>query len=62
MPRRELVRKVAVMAAVVITGFLAGWSSQGVAAGTVMAVALGAGAAWAVFRGDSRACAPRRRA
>lgn len=62
MPRRELIRNVAVVAAVVITGFLAGWSSDGVTAGTVMGVALGTGVAWPVFRGDSRACAPGRRA
>lgn len=57
----QLIRKVAVEAAVVITGFLAGWSSHNITTGVVMAVALGAGVAVPVFRGDAHICPPHRR-
>lgn len=57
----QLIRKVAVEAAVVITGFLAGWSSHNISTGVVMAVALGVGVAVPVFRGDARIRPPHRR-
>jgi len=47
----RLAHKVSIKAAVMITGFLAGWSSDGITAGVVMSVALGAGVALPVFRG-----------
>jgi hypothetical protein len=47
----RLAFKVSIEAAMMITGFLAGWSSDGITAGVVMSVALGAGVALPVFRG-----------
>ena len=61
MPAGQLGRKVAVEAAVVITGFLAGWSSHNVTTGVVMAIALGAGVAMPVFHGDAHKRWPHRR-
>jgi len=48
--RGGLTRKVVVVAASVTVGFLCGWSALGIAGGASLAVALGAGAAAAVFR------------
>lgn len=61
MPVGQLIRKLSVEAAVVITGFLAGWSSHNVTTGVVMAIALGAGVAIPVFHGDAHNCWPHRR-
>jgi hypothetical protein len=49
--RNRLAYKVLIEAAVMITGFLAGWSADGITAGVGTSVALGAGVALAVFRG-----------
>jgi hypothetical protein len=49
--KNRLAYKVLIEAAVMITGFLAGWSSDGITASVVMSVALGAGVALPVFRG-----------
>lgn len=49
--KNRLAYKVLIEAAVMITGFLAGWSSDGITADVVMSVALGAGVALPVFRG-----------
>jgi hypothetical protein len=49
--KNGLPHKVSIEAAVMIIGLLAGWSSDGITAGVVMSVALGAGVALQVFRG-----------
>jgi hypothetical protein len=59
--KRPLVRRLAVIAAVVVTGFLCGSSALGVTGGVVLAVGLGAGATGAVFRGEPGTCLVRRR-
>lgn len=48
--KNSLAYKVSVEAAVIITGFLAGLSSDGITAGVVLSLALGAGVALPVFR------------
>jgi hypothetical protein len=49
--KKRLAYKVSVEAAVMTTAFLAGWSSDGIIAGLVASVALGAGVFIPVFRG-----------
>ena len=59
----SLTRKLAIFAAVLVSAFLAGWSSTGVWAGVALALALGAGTAVPVFTdttGDCSLRAPRR--
>jgi hypothetical protein len=56
-----LARRIATIAAVVVVGFLSGWSALGMTGGVVLALALGAGVAGPVFRGEPRACLQRRR-
>jgi hypothetical protein len=56
-----LARRIATIAAVVVVGFLSGWSALRVTGGVVLAVALDAGVAGPVFRGEPRACLHRRR-
>lgn len=51
-------RRVAVVAAVAATGFLSGWSALGVSEGIIFAIALAAGVAVPVLRGEPHACLP----
>ena len=55
----HLARKCAVLAIVVIIGFLSGWSATGPTGAFVTAIALGAGCAVAVFRDDRTSCLSR---
>lgn len=57
--RDRPVRGILVVALVVVTGCLAGWSALGPSGGVVLAAALGGAAAVAVF-GPGRACSRRR--
>ncbi len=59
MNHEHLGRKCATLAAVIIVAFVCGWSAIGLTGGFVMAVALGAGSAVAVFGGDRGECSPR---
>jgi NhaP-type Na+/H+ or K+/H+ antiporter len=59
-PRARL-RTVALIATVVIAGFLAGWTATGVTVGIVLGVALGASVAAHELRTEPRGCIPRRR-
>lgn len=53
-PRRgQLARKLAIVTAVVATGFLCGWSALGTTGGVVLAVALGCGVAIPVVRSQA---------
>jgi hypothetical protein len=56
-----LARKLAVVTAVVATGFLCGWSALGITGGVVLAVALGSGVAVPVFRGGAAVACRRAR-
>jgi hypothetical protein len=60
--RGQLARKLAIVTAVVATGFLCGWSALGITGGVVLAAALGSGVAVPVFRSEATpACRRRRR-
>ena len=54
-------RKLAAAAAVAATGFVCGWSALGLTAGVVLAVALCAGVAVALFHNQGKPCRPRHR-
>lgn len=57
----RLARKLGIVAAVVATGFLCGWSATGTTGGVVLAIALGAGVAVSVFGSEPGTCLPRLR-
>jgi hypothetical protein len=54
-------RKLATAAATAATGFLCGWSALGLTGGAVLAVALCAGVAVPLFRGQGKPCPLRHR-
>lgn len=57
--RERLGRKCATLAAVIIVGFLCGWSASGLTSGVVLALALGAGIAAPVFSEKRTHCSLR---
>ncbi len=57
----QLARKLAIITAVVATGFLCGWSALGMTGGMMLAVALGSGVAVPVFRSEATPACRRRR-
>lgn len=63
-PRHEvflIIRKVAIVAIVVVISFYVGWSTTGFATGFVFAIALGTGSALAVFGNRASGGCVRRR-
>jgi len=59
--RGQLARKLAIVTAVVATGFLGGWSALGITGGVVLATALGSGVAVPVFSSEATPACHRRR-
>ncbi len=57
----QLGRKLATLAATIIVAFLCGWSATGLTGGVVFALALGAGAAVAIFSENRADCLRLRR-
>lgn len=57
----RLARKLGIVAAATVTGFLCGWSATGAVGGVVLAAAVGAGVGVSVSRAAPRTCLPRPR-
>lgn len=57
--RHNLARKLATLAAVLVTAFLAGWSGMGLTGAIVFACALGGSAAVTIFARGATDCTPR---